>query len=466
MRRSLIVLCLLNFCIGFGQNKNQRLTLSFENAELSVIFDSLSTKTGYFFSYNSDLLPSGNRFTIEKESTSIDQFLSELLVGTGLKYSFFKEQIIINYASPQREVKRKNLFSLSGNVLDENGNPLSAANIFLDGTTIGTSSDIDGNFSIDNIPPGYYNLVFSHVGYENAVYNLIEYNGGSRIQKHQMTLAVQKLEEVEIVSDRISSDLDSWFTYFQLFSRDLFGTSENAALCTITNPEVIEFEYEEGPDKLSAHASEPIIIVNKSLAYQITYYLESFERTNQGLRYRGQMKFQSNKELTSFSKHDIKKERKKNYLGSWNHFKKSLLGNRLRKDGFRVYEAKNISNVNYKKLKELTEGDLVVFKGDHWELEFNNYLVVVYGKEKESMNFLLDGQFASVIYGDYIDDNKVLNRTPSKQISLLKLLHGPVRIDLNGQVVDRFALSTFGYWSWERLANLVPINYDPKFDNF
>ena len=74
--------------------------------------------------------------------------------------------------------------------------------------------------------------------------------------------------------------------------------------------------------------------------------------------------------------------------------------------------------------------------------------------------------YASVIYGDYIDDQNVLTRTPGKQISVLKLLHGPVRLDLNGQVVDKFAVSTFGYWSWERLANLVPINYDPKFDNF
>ncbi len=466
MRHSFLLLLLLNVFISFSQNKNAGITLNFENEELSVIFDSLSAKTGYFFSYNSDLLPSGNRFTITTKDILIDQFLSELLVGTGLKYSFFKEQIIINYESPPPVVKRKKVFNISGNVLDENSDPLVGVNIFLDGTTIGTSSDAEGKYFIDKIPPGNYNLVFSYIGYENGVYNLTENNGGSRIQDHNMILSVDQLDEIEVVSNRISNDVKDWPLYFTLFKNDLFGTSKNAKQCTITNPEVINFSYDETSNKLTAHTSAPINIVNKAMAYQITYFLESFERKGNDLRYRGQMKFQNNLDLTNHSKHMVKNERKKSYLGSWNHFKKSLLRNGLRKDGFRVYETRSIDKVNYKKLEELHEGDILVFKGDHWELEFNNYLLVVYTKEKESINFLLDGQSASVIYGDYIDENKMLNRAPGKQISLLGLLHGPVRIDLNGQVVDRFAISTYGYWSWERLANLVPINYDPKFDNF
>ena len=92
--------------------------------------------------------------------------------------------------------------------------------------------------------------MFSYVGYENAVYSLIEYNGGSRIQKHQMSLSIEELEEVQIVSDRVKSGANEWAAYYQLFSRDLFGTSENSAKCRITNPEVIEFDYKEPINKL------------------------------------------------------------------------------------------------------------------------------------------------------------------------------------------------------------------------
>lgn len=452
--------------IGFSQSKKERITLSFEDENLSVIFDSLSVSTGYFFSYNSDLLPKGNRFTISTEDLLIDQFLSELLVGTGLKYIFFKEQIIINYESPQPEVRKRNLFNVSGRVADENGLPLNGVNVFLDGTTIGTSTDIDGNYFIDKIPPGYYNLVFSYVGYENAVFNLIEYNGGSRIQRHQMVQSISELREVEIVSDRITEEYDEWLTYFQMFQNDLFGTSENSRHCVITNPDVINFTFDDNTGKLTAHATEPLVIINEAMSYMITYYLEFFERSDGDLRYRGQIRFQNDSRFDAFSRREIRNERKRSYLGSWSHFKKSLMGNRLVKDGFRIYESKNVTNINFKKLKELHEGDLVAFKGNHWELDFNDYLVVIYRKEKESINFLIEGQHAAVIYGDYIDDQNALNRSPGKQVSVLKLLHGPVRLDLNGQVIDKFALSTFGYWSWERLANLVPINYDPKFDKF
>ncbi|MEP1093516.1 MAG: carboxypeptidase-like regulatory domain-containing protein [Cyclobacteriaceae bacterium] len=466
MRRSLLLLLLLNVIIGFSQSKKERITLSFENEDLSVIFDSLSASTGYFFSYNSDLLAKGNRFTISTENLLIDQFLSELLVGTGLKYSFFKEQIIINYESPQPQVQKRNLFNVSGSVVDENGDPLTGVNIFLDGTTIGTSTDIDGNYFIDKIPPGYYNLVFSYVGYENTIFNLIEYNGGSRIQEHQMVPSISQLEEVEIVSDRITAEYDEWLTYFQMFQDDLFGTSENSRHCVITNPDVINFTFDDSTGKLTAHATKPIIIVNEAMSYMITYYLEFFERSGNDLRYRGQMRFQNDFRSDTFSKREVRNQRRKGYLGSWNHFKKSLLGNRLAKDGFRVYESNDVTNINFRKLKELHEGDLVAFKGKHWELDFNNYLVVIYGREKESINFLIERQYATAIYGDYIDDQNVLTRTPGKQVSVLKLLHGPARLDLNGQVIDKFALSTFGYWSWERLANLVPINYEPKFDKF
>ena len=51
---------------------------------------------------------------ISTEDLKIDEFLSQLLVGTGLKYSFFKEQIIINYEAPRPEVKKKKLFNVSG----------------------------------------------------------------------------------------------------------------------------------------------------------------------------------------------------------------------------------------------------------------------------------------------------------------------------------------------------------------
>lgn len=55
---------------------------------------------------------------------------------------------------------------ISGTVVDaENGEPLIGANIFLESTTLGAASDLDGRFLILNVPEGKYTLVVSVVGY-------------------------------------------------------------------------------------------------------------------------------------------------------------------------------------------------------------------------------------------------------------------------------------------------------------
>lgn len=62
---------------------------------------------------------------------------------------------------------------LSGTLTDANtAGPLAGANIVVQGTTIGASSGPDGEFLIQNIPPGKRELVISYIGYESAVLHI------------------------------------------------------------------------------------------------------------------------------------------------------------------------------------------------------------------------------------------------------------------------------------------------------
>ena len=58
--------------------------------------------------------------------------------------------------------------TVEGVVLDKelDNSPLPFANVFVKGTSIGTTTDFDGNFSLSDIPSGTYTIVFSFVGYE------------------------------------------------------------------------------------------------------------------------------------------------------------------------------------------------------------------------------------------------------------------------------------------------------------
>jgi len=58
---------------------------------------------------------------------------------------------------------------LAGRVLDKNKAPIIGANVVLVGTTLGASTDLEGYYSVINIPPGTYQVRFSCVGYQTTI---------------------------------------------------------------------------------------------------------------------------------------------------------------------------------------------------------------------------------------------------------------------------------------------------------
>src|SRR5690554_5643447 len=60
--------------------------------------------------------------------------------------------------------------SITGKLIDieYNNEPLAFANVFIKGTEKGVTSDIDGLYSLENIAPGTYTIVYSFVGYKTV----------------------------------------------------------------------------------------------------------------------------------------------------------------------------------------------------------------------------------------------------------------------------------------------------------
>tara|TARA_B110000902_G_scaffold43162_2_gene47397 strand:+ start:1688 stop:4660 length:2973 start_codon:yes stop_codon:yes gene_type:complete len=57
-------------------------------------------------------------------------------------------------------------YSLSGKIIDNSGDPVIGASVFLKELSTGSSSDINGQYSIKNLAKGSYNLIISIVGYK------------------------------------------------------------------------------------------------------------------------------------------------------------------------------------------------------------------------------------------------------------------------------------------------------------
>lgn len=64
---------------------------------------------------------------------------------------------------------------IAGTIKDQStGERLPGINIIIQGTTLGAATDIDGNYIINNIPPGAYTVIVSGVGYQKTTYTNVK----------------------------------------------------------------------------------------------------------------------------------------------------------------------------------------------------------------------------------------------------------------------------------------------------
>ena len=88
---------------------------------------------------------------------------------------------------------------ITGKVVDKsNGDPLPGASVYLVNTSIGVASDLKGNYTINNVPPGSYTLRASYLGYtpKNIV---IKISSGDITLQQNFELEPLAIEGKEVV---------------------------------------------------------------------------------------------------------------------------------------------------------------------------------------------------------------------------------------------------------------------------
>lgn len=90
--------------------------------------------------------------------------------------------------------------SLKGTITDKvSGETLIGATVLIEGTTTGTITDFDGNYLINNIQPGTYNIVCSYVSYETQTIADVKITAGGSELNFALSEALTALQEVKVV---------------------------------------------------------------------------------------------------------------------------------------------------------------------------------------------------------------------------------------------------------------------------
>lgn len=367
-------------------------------------------------------------------------------------------------------------YVISGTVYDETETTVPGAHVFLNGTTYGTLTDKDGSFKLEDVPDGVYQLVVKFLGYKDFFLQINIVSDPAPL-KISLEEDVYDLEEITVVSDR-----KEWERQFEIFQEHFLGTSRNAKNSEILNPEVLSFD--EAPDSgiLTAEAEESLRIRNDALGYRIEFYLKhfSFDPRNDVSSYYGYPIFTEMSSNRRRKNRRWNRNREETYKGSFEHFVSTLIAGTYDENGYEIraemrktqeeldqgdvqpseigasYDQQKLigGGARYLSRNTIRVADIFSRVDDQtYELRFVNFLNVTYTKEKESYEYRK------------WNEGMMAERNPEvtfPQNSILTLTNDSLLIHKSGYIYDPTNYMVGGYWAFQRLADLIPINFKLK----
>lgn len=144
----------------------QKITLSRSDAPLKAVLKEIRQQSGFNFLYTDNVLKKAKPVNIKLNDINIQDALRQIFEDQLLTYSINENTVTIrekeNFRTPRNDLERRE--TIKGEVLDEQGKPIPGVNIMVKGGNKGTSTDLNGKFSIV-LAPGEEELVISSIGY-------------------------------------------------------------------------------------------------------------------------------------------------------------------------------------------------------------------------------------------------------------------------------------------------------------
>ena len=172
---SFLLLCSCFAFAGHANSQNAKVSLNKTKVQLQEILNEIEEQTDYLFISNRDVNLK-QKVSVSAKDESVQEVLSEVLKNTGLTFKVEGVNIILS-SSTGFNIIQQDKKTISGRVVDRNGEPVIGVNVVEKGTTNGTITGMDGKFTL-NVSPNA-TLMLSYIGYkaqEIAVNNRTQYN--------------------------------------------------------------------------------------------------------------------------------------------------------------------------------------------------------------------------------------------------------------------------------------------------
>jgi len=322
---------------------------------------------------------------------------------------------------------------VSGSVTDQiSGKALTLVNVYISGTTYGASTSDSGTYCIERVPPGTYQLVFQHIGYEIEARNIqIEMNQTYTLDA-QLNPQIFNTEEISIQT----TYPEEWQERLEFFARQFIGESANAEECEIINPQVLNFDINSETDEFFAKTDSILQVKNNALGYLLKVAIVDFKCVEDYLEYYHiYPRFELIKAVDIDEQEKWENNRKETYQASLKHFFATLARNKMSEEHFKMLEANNIGWLSRGLGTFVDENSLRISDTRsplYKRFYLNNFLKISYSPE---------------------------NIHPP---SIIFLNQDFIVIDTLGNVITPQLLHVAGAWYERRVADLLPMDYLPE----
>lgn len=160
--------CLLLLFLGIGQGMAQ-LNITATNTEIRNVLRQIEKTSDYTFFYSDNFLDLSRKVSISAQDETIENILNILFQNTNIAYRINDTQIALSVKSGKEQssvntVRQQTGRTISGTIRDGDGESIIGATVVEKGNpSHGTVSDINGEFTLTNIPENAI-LLFTYVG--------------------------------------------------------------------------------------------------------------------------------------------------------------------------------------------------------------------------------------------------------------------------------------------------------------
>ncbi len=344
-------------------------------------------------------------------------------------------------------------FAIQGRIVDDStGLPVPHSSIYLNRTTFQTRSNARGEFKLE--AAGVYSgeLIVSAAGYECFAYAPGFSGAGNRFYTFRL-IKKERAKNIVTITDIFKT------AAFQNFTESLLGITAEAAACAITNSASLYFVNGKNGNITYGFADTPLIITNKLLGYEIVYDLIEFGDDN----------FKENYFTAYYwyretgNKRQFTKQRQRNYYGSTQHFFHSLMERNLYEQGFSLFRMKQAADtaglqlytdytqINPNSIEAISPLDFLFIDNisNEYYLKSGREIIVQYNKTPHAVDYLSEQGY-------------VTGLTKKGFTASIRLLTDTVGINSKGIIAEPLSLIYGGFWVYEKLANQLPLNYQPE----